>query len=143
MNAHAGSGPTTAVAVSSFRIALQSLMPEKSLSTIDQPVTYENRLPSINVRKHIEAVLRLSKQKIKTIQVNINLPICLFALGLASTSGCTTVQPVAAYDRGHLSEDGMAWDSDKRNAKLEGHVYTSKEASSGGAGAAGGGCGCN
>ena len=48
-----------------------------------------------------------------------------------------------AYDRGHLSENGMAWELDKRNAKLEGHVYTSKEASSGGAGAAGGGCGCN
>jgi hypothetical protein len=37
----------------------------------------------------------------------------------------------------------MQWDEGPRNAKLKGHVYTSKEASSGGAGAAGGGCGCN
>ncbi|MBM27038.1 MAG: hypothetical protein CME58_01530 [Halieaceae bacterium] len=50
---------------------------------------------------------------------------------------------MAPYERGHLSETGMAWEPDSRNAKLKGHVYTSKEASSGGAGAAGGGCGCN
>ena len=92
---------------------------------------------------HVEAVLRLSKQKIKTVRVKTSLLICLFGLALAAIAGCTTVQPVAAYDRGHLSENGMAWELDKRNAKLEGHVYTSKEASSGGAGAAGGGCGCN
>ena len=35
----------------------------------------------------------------------------------------------------------MAWEADSRNAKLKGHVYTSKEASSGGTGAAGGGWG--
>jgi hypothetical protein len=50
---------------------------------------------------------------------------------------------VAPYDRGYLAETGMQWDSNSREAKLTGHVYTSKEASSGGAGAAGGGCGCN
>jgi hypothetical protein len=37
----------------------------------------------------------------------------------------------------------MLWEEGPRNAKLKGHVYTSKEASSGGSGAAGGGCGCN
>ena len=56
---------------------------------------------------------------------------------------CSALQPVASFDRGYLSEDGMQWEVDARNAKLKGHVYTSKEASSGGAAAAGGGCGCN
>jgi hypothetical protein len=37
----------------------------------------------------------------------------------------------------------MQWEMSSREAKLEGHVYTSKEASSGGSGSAGGGCGCN
>ncbi|MDP7408107.1 MAG: DUF4266 domain-containing protein [Luminiphilus sp.] len=37
----------------------------------------------------------------------------------------------------------MLWESNPRNAKLKGHVHNSKEASSGGAGSAGGGCGCN
>ena len=53
------------------------------------------------------------------------------------------MEPVAPYDRGYLAEEGMGWEADVRDAKLKGHVYTSKEASSGGAGAAGGGCGCN
>ena len=67
--------------------------------------------------------------------------ICLLAiLQLAACSGVKTVAP---YDRGYLAEDGMQWEESSRTAKLQGHVYTSKEASSGGAGAAGGGCGCN
>ena len=60
-----------------------------------------------------------------------------------SLAACSSVETVAPYDRGYLSEDGMQWDESPRNAKLKGHVYTSKEASSGGAGSAGGGCGCN
>ena len=58
-------------------------------------------------------------------------------------AACSSVETVAPYDRGYLAEDGMQWESNPRNAKLKGHVYTSKEASSGGAGSAGGGCGCN
>ena len=48
-----------------------------------------------------------------------------------------------AWERGYLADEGMQWQANPREAKFEGHVYTSKEASSGGAGAAGGGCGCN
>jgi len=58
-------------------------------------------------------------------------------------SGCSGVEPVAAWERGYLSRDDMRWDSQGRERKLEGHVYTSKEGSSGSAGASGGGCGCN
>ena len=68
------------------------------------------------------------------------LPIVLSASVIVS---CQSVESVAPYDRGYLAENGMQWESDSRDAKLTGHVYTSKEASSGGAGAAGGGCGCN
>jgi len=67
--------------------------------------------------------------------------ICLFAV--LQLAACSSVKTVAPYDRGYLAEDGMQWDEGPRNAKLQGHVYTSKEASSGSAGAAGGGCGCN
>lgn len=67
----------------------------------------------------------------------------IMILSFACLLGCVTTEPVAPYERGHLSEAGMAWEPDPRSAKLKGHVYTSKEASSGGAGAAGGGCGCN
>ena len=67
--------------------------------------------------------------------------ICL--LGMLQLAACSIVETVAPYDRGYLAEEGMLWDESPRNAKLKGHVYTSKEASSGGAGSAGGGCGCN
>ena len=69
--------------------------------------------------------------------------ICTLSVMILLASGCTSIEPVAPYDRGYLAEEGMDWDADVRDAKLKGHVYTSKEASSGGAGAAGGGCGCN
>ena len=62
---------------------------------------------------------------------------------LTALAGCMTTEPVAPYERGHLAEQGMQWEENPRNEKLKGHVYTSKEASSGGAGAAGGGCGYN
>ena len=56
--------------------------------------------------------------------------------------GCsmTTVQP---WERGTLAKREMQWDPDVMDSILRYQVYTSKEASSGGAGAAGGGCGCN
>jgi len=64
-------------------------------------------------------------------------------LAILQLAACSTLETVAPFDRGYLAEEGMQWDEGPRNAKLKGHVYTSKEASSGGAGSAGGGCGCN
>ena len=69
--------------------------------------------------------------------------ICGLTLILTMVGACANIQSVAPYDRGYLAEEGMGWEADVRDAKLKGHVYTSKEASSGGASAAGGGCGCN
>jgi outer membrane PBP1 activator LpoA protein len=54
--------------------------------------------------------------------------------------GCETVQP---WERGILAKDEMQWQTNAMEAQLRNQIYTSKEASSGGAGAAGGGCGCN
>ncbi len=55
-------------------------------------------------------------------------------------SACETVQP---WERGTLAKDAMQWQDDVMESGLRQQSYTSKEASSGGAGAAGGGCGCN
>jgi hypothetical protein len=62
-----------------------------------------------------------------------------FACVLA-ISACAQVQP---WERGELAVPTMAWEPDPLRAGLDGHVYASKEASTGGAGLAGGGCGCN
>jgi len=64
----------------------------------------------------------------------------LLSLLLACLCGCASVQP---WQRGELAKPTMAWDPDPQRAALAGHVYFSKEASSGGAGVGGGGCGCN
>ena len=63
---------------------------------------------------------------------------CLFvALCL---SGCETVQP---WERGTLAKPGMQWQTDPMEISLQAQINASKEASSGGQGAAGGGCRCN
>ncbi|MEH6568758.1 MAG: DUF4266 domain-containing protein [Halioglobus sp.] len=59
---------------------------------------------------------------------------------ITALCGCETVQP---WERGSLSKEEMAWQSDVMESSLQNQMYTSKEASSGGNGAAGGGCGCN
>jgi hypothetical protein len=59
---------------------------------------------------------------------------------VATLAACT---PVAAWERGNLARPEMALESDPLGSALDDHVYFSKEASSGGNGTAGGGCGCN
>jgi len=67
------------------------------------------------------------------------LALCM----LSQLTACIATESVAPFERAYLAEEGMQWEPNPRNEKLKGHVYTSKEASSGGAGASGGGCGCN
>lgn len=57
-----------------------------------------------------------------------------------SSSGCTTVQP---WEKDLLSDPAMALVPDPLEAAIDDHIYFSKEASSGGRGFSGGGCGCN
>ena len=63
----------------------------------------------------------------------------LLLLGLL-LAGCETVQP---WERGSLARPEMQWQQDVMEASLRDHIHYSKEASSGGNGASGGGCGCN
>ena len=55
-------------------------------------------------------------------------------------AACETVEP---WERGLLARPEMQWQPDTMEGILQEQVHYSKEASSGGAGAAGGGCGCN
>ena len=61
---------------------------------------------------------------------------------LAVVSGCSTMG-VEAWDRVILAKDEMQLTSDPLEAAVDDHIYFSKEASSGGRGFGGGGCGCN
>jgi len=57
-------------------------------------------------------------------------------------AGCTSMG-VEPWDRDVLAKDEMQLTSDPLEAALDDHIYFSKEASSGGRGFGGGGCGCN
>jgi hypothetical protein len=61
--------------------------------------------------------------------------------GLATLmSGCATVQP---WERGNLADYTMQADRDALHSTMAEHIYFSREASTGGRGVGGGGCGCN
>ena len=63
-------------------------------------------------------------------------------LGMIAISGCTTVG-VKPWQRDLLAREDMVPDSNALDASTDDHLYFSKEASTGGRGFAGGGCGCN
>lgn len=64
------------------------------------------------------------------------------AAGMALLGGCASmgVQP---WERDVLSQPGMTPGEDVVLTSLDEHIYFSKEASTGGLGSGGGGCGCN
>ena len=68
-----------------------------------------------------------------------NLFILLMVIFLTACSSFG-VQP---WERNILAKPEMALDSQPLTSALDDHIYFSKEASSGGRGFAGGGCGCN
>jgi hypothetical protein len=55
-------------------------------------------------------------------------------------SGCAVLSP---WEKEIIAREDMAWAPDPLQARLDAHVFFSKEASLPGGGAGGGGCGCN
>lgn len=72
----------------------------------------------------------------KRVYILAGIGIC------ALTAGCSSlgVQP---WDRDILARDDMQIVSDPIESATDDHIYFSKEASTGGRGFGGGGCGCN
>ena len=72
----------------------------------------------------------------------MNRTIAIAAAMLLTGTGCTSmgVQP---WERDVLAKDEMQLTTDALEAATDDHIYFSKEASSGGRGFGGGGCGCN
>lgn len=58
-------------------------------------------------------------------------------------TACTPLVPVQPWDKGNLAKPEMAIEGDPLDVAFMEHTYFSKEASSGGTGVGGGGCGCN
>jgi len=68
-------------------------------------------------------------------------PLILILLSLV-LGGCSNLG-VKPWERGTLARADMELDSTPMQTAFDEHIYFSKEASSGGRGFAGGGCGCN
>lgn len=64
----------------------------------------------------------------------------LFVLGFLAACSTLGVEP---WERDVLAKDEMQLVSNPLEANMDDHIYFSKEASSGGRGFGGGGCGCN
>ena len=70
--------------------------------------------------------------------MNARFRIVLAVAALAAAAACTSVQP---WERDLHARADMQ--PSTHDAAIDDHIYFSKEASSGGRGFAGGGCGCN
>jgi len=68
--------------------------------------------------------------------------ILLTGLAGFALSACS-LEPVQPWDRDLLAQQKMQLVADPLETYLDEHIYFSKEASSGGQGVGGGGCGCN
>jgi hypothetical protein len=73
--------------------------------------------------------------------IRATLRLALLAACAASACGCAT-PPVQAWEKGALARPDMGFGGSAFERADE-HVYTSREAASGGSGVGGGGCGCN
>ncbi len=69
--------------------------------------------------------------------VRLSLLVAVILLG-----GCSSLG-TEAWDRDILARDEMQLVADPLEVAADDHIYFSKEASSGGRGFGGGGCGCN
>jgi hypothetical protein len=68
--------------------------------------------------------------------------VLFLLMGAAVCGGCAS-PGVKPWQRDVLARPDMQLDADPLDAAIDDHMYFSKEASSGGRSAAGGGCGCN
>ena len=66
--------------------------------------------------------------------------LLLLSVAVLLLGGCTVVEP---WERDVLARPEMSLDASPLDAAIDDHIYFSKEASSGGRGFGGGGCGCN
>ena len=65
------------------------------------------------------------------------------AVGALLLAGCSMKVGVEPWGRDLLAKPAMQLDAHAFDCAVDDHIYFSKEASSGGRGYGGGGCGCN
>ena len=74
--------------------------------------------------------------------MNISLRFCIVFIVFYGLAACS-LEPVEPWDRDILAQKKMQLIPDTLENYADEHIYFSKEASVGGQGVGGGGCGCN
>lgn len=75
--------------------------------------------------------------------------VTLIAFIFHGLAACAILEPmfktekVQPWQKGILAKKEMSLEGDRIDAYVDEHIYFSKEASTGGTGVGGGGCGCN
>ncbi len=82
------------------------------------------------------------KPELKTRFRNLALSAGVVVVLSGAFTGCAKVG-VQVWERDVLAKDEMQLDYPALDMSIDDHIYFSKEASSGGRGFGGGGCGCN
>ena len=101
-----------------------------------------------NPKTFVEASMIINKNTANTTVCTLvtSKKVCaklaLIVVSLFSLSACSSLG-VEPWERDLLAKKEMALTSSPVDAALDDHIYFSKEASSGGKGFGGGGCGCN
>ena len=84
-----------------------------------------------------------------TFKTSMVLRLAGIVLLAGSATACSTAgnilsfSEVKPWERGTLARDDMQIVNDALEQSVDDHIYFSKEASTGGMGVQGGGCGCN
>ncbi|MBN4063764.1 DUF4266 domain-containing protein [Cardiobacterium sp. AH-315-I02] len=69
--------------------------------------------------------------------------ICLFSSACSTLNNINISEEVEPWQKNILAQQAMQFPQDKMHSFSDDHIFFSKEASTGGSGVGGGGCGCN
>ncbi len=73
----------------------------------------------------------------------MKLWLLVIMLSLLLFTGCASMERVQPWEREVLASPIMQLEPDALEASMDEHIFSTREGSAGGYGAAGGGCGCN
>lgn len=73
----------------------------------------------------------------------ITLIICMLTTACSTMGNMSVSEEVKPWEKDVLAQKAMQFPQDKMFSYSDDHIFFSKEASTGGTGVGGGGCGCN
>ena len=85
----------------------------------------------------------MKNQSNNALKIISCIGMCLYLSACSTVSNMTVSEDVKPWEKGILSQDEMQIPQDKMFSFSDDHIFFSKEASTGGNGVGGGGCGCN